>query len=296
LQLYYLVQNPSAGRGRVPDATSRVERFFAAHGLPLTVLPATSREESAQRLAALPPDARILSLGGDGTLNGVLQSSVNTERVVGILPTGSADDFSFALGLDRFDLDAALEVVRAGSIRRVDTGLVNGIHFINAFGSGFDADVNAQREAFPRWVKGTGAYLLSVFVTLARLRNVPVSVQVDGCTVHEGPALLVSVQNGPRTGGSFLFSPEASVDDGLFDVVVAGRLSRLGTVQVLPRVFNGSHLLDPRVGLFRGSRVRVEWLQARRAHLEGEVQPLSSVFEAQLLPRSLKVFAPASVS
>lgn len=290
--MYHLVHNPTAGRGRVSDALPRVQQFFAAQGLPLTVLPSVDRAESARLVAALPSDARILVLGGDGTLNGVVQSSVHTERVLGILPSGSADDFSFALGLDRFDLESALEVVRAGFVRTVDTGSVNGVRFINAFGSGFDADVNAQREAFPRWVRGTNAYLLSVFVTLARLRNVPVLVQVDGQTVHDGPALLVSVQNGPRTGGSFMFSPEACVDDGLFDVVIAGRLGRLGTVRVLPKVFTGKHLLDPRVSLFRGSQVRVSWAEPREAHLEGEMQARTSVFDAQLHAGSLKVFAP----
>jgi diacylglycerol kinase (ATP) len=103
----------------------------------------------------------------------------------------------------------------------------------------------------------------------------------------------VSVQNGPRTGGSFLFSPEAQVDDGLFDVVIAGRLGRLETLQVLPKVFTGKHLLDPRVSLFRGSQVRVEWQEPRQAHLEGELQQVAALFDARLQPRSLRVFAPA---
>src|SRR5690625_3591830 len=98
---HYLVYNSSAGRGRLRRRRGR---------------------ELQAPLAGLPADARVLSMGGDGTLNGVLEPLVHSDRTLGVLPAGSADDFAAALGLPNDSLVPALEAIAAGRTRFVDTG------------------------------------------------------------------------------------------------------------------------------------------------------------------------------
>ena len=110
---------------------------------------------------------------------------------------------------------------------------------------------------------------------------------------YEGPSLLVTVQNGPRAGGSFLFAPRARLDDGAFDVLIAGAFGRLGTLGILPRLMRGRHLGHPRVHALAARSLRVQWSTDMAAQAEGELLARSSSFEVRLLPRALRVLAPA---
>lgn len=290
--MHYLVVNPVAGRGRARALAGQVEAFFARCGQPVTTLQSARPRHATELVAGLPHDASVIALGGDGTLHEVAAACVGTGRTVGILPAGSGDDFAFALGLPRGNLDAALGAVERGAVRTVDTGVVNGEVFVNAFGVGFDADVAQAVLRAPRLLKETSAYLYAIVATLSRLRCEPVRLSVDGQLVFQGRALLVSTQNGPRTGGSFLFAPEARPDDGRFDVVVAGTFGRLGTLRILPQVMRGEHLGHPNIRLYHGRRVHITWRAPRPGHLEGELLAPSCEFHCELRPRSLRVYAP----
>ncbi len=292
LIMHYLVINPAAGRGRAAALLPEVERFFASEGLPITVLRTRRPKHATALVAALPQEARVLALGGDGTLHEVAAACVHTKRTVGVLPAGSGDDFAFALGIPRHELESALKTVRQGRVRQVDTGLVNGEVFLNAFGVGFDADVAYGVRHAPKLLRERIAYLYTILATLSRLRSLAVQVTVDGQLVFQGPSLLVSVQNGPRTGGSFLFAPQAKPDDGLLDIVVAGRFGRLGTLGILPRVMKGTHVGHAKISLFQGRSLHIHWETPRPGHMEGELLEPSRDFHIELRPRSLRVFAP----
>jgi diacylglycerol kinase (ATP) len=289
---YYLIFNPHAGRGRSQALLAQALAFFRQHNLDINVLTTERINHATELVCQLPLDAVVLSLGGDGTLHEVVNGCIYTGRTVGILPAGSGDDFAFALGLERHDLQQALEVIRRGKIKTVDTASVNGETFINAFGVGFDADVAYGIYKAPKFLKERNAYFYSIFATLSRLENIPVVVTIDDNQIFSGPALLVSTQNGPRTGGSFLFAPEAKLDDGFLDVVIAGKFGRLGTLDILPKVLKGTHVHHPKVKIVRGKTVKLEWSRPRPGHMEGELLEPATTFEVRIQTASLNVFAP----
>jgi diacylglycerol kinase (ATP) len=290
--MYYLLFNPNAGRGRSQALLQQAQTFLDSHQLPYTVLTTTHSKHATELVCQLPVNATILSLGGDGTLHEIVNACVHTQRTVGILPAGSGDDFAFALGLKRNNIQQALEVIERGNIKVVDSANVNGETFINAFGVGFDADVAYGIYTAPKFLKERNAYFYSIFKTLGRLENILVKVTIDNKQVFNGPALLVSTQNGPRTGGSFLFSPHAKVADGLLDVVIAGEFGRLGTLGILPKVLKGAHVGHPKVHIFQGKEVRLEWARPRPGHMEGELLEPATTFDIHLQASSLRVFVP----
>ena len=151
--MHYLIVNPVAGQGRALAKLSAVEQFFAEARLPLTTLHTQHPTHATELVRALPEDARVLSLGGDGTLHEIAAACVHTRRVVGIVPGGSGDDLAYALGIPRDDLTTALNIVKAGHVGKVDTGCVNGETFINAFGVGFDADVAYRVRHAPGFLR-----------------------------------------------------------------------------------------------------------------------------------------------
>jgi diacylglycerol kinase (ATP) len=288
----YIIMNPVAGRGRSEKALESALYFFKQIGQSVTVLKTQYQGHATKLANNLPSNATVLSLGGDGTLHEIMTACVHTERVIGILPAGSGDDFAYALGIGRSNLDQALKVIQAGYIKLVDTATVNGIPFINAFGVGFDADVAYGIYNAPKFLKERNAYLYSVVSTLGKLKNVPVEIIIDNKKVFAGPALLVSTQNGPRTGGSFYFAPQAKPDDGLLDVVVAGKFGRLGTLGILPKVMKGTHINHPKVLMLKGKDILLKWASPRPGHMEGELLTATNTFHIKVEPKSLKVFAP----
>ena len=290
--MHFLVFNPMAGRGRARRALAAAERYLAERKLPYRVLTTTRRAHATELVRDLPGDALVVAIGGDGTAHEVGVACVGTERTLAVLPSGSGDDFAFALGLDRHDLTAALAVLVHGTPRWVDVGMVNGEPFLNATGAGFDADVAALVHGAPGVFRGLSAYLYALVRAMKDFSLVDVTVDVDGTRVHDGPALLVTAQNGPRSGGSFLFAPDASLDDGQLDVLIGGSFSRLGTVGILPALMKGEHLSHPEVKLVRGSRATFTWSAPRTYHTEGEVGPRRSVFEIEIVPKGLRVLAP----
>ncbi len=286
----YLIVNPVAGRGRSLQALGVAQTFFEQHNLKVEVLKTQYRGHATELARMLPEDATILSVGGDGTLHEIMAACVHTERTIGILPAGSGDDFAYALGINRDSLRQALEIIQRGHIKKVDTATVNGVPFVNAFGVGFDADVAYGIYNAPKFLKERSAYLYSVVTTLGKLKNIPVDVTIDGKHVFSGPSLLVSTQNGPRTGGSFYFAPRAKVDDGLLDVVIAGQFSGLGTLTILPKVMKGTHLGHPNILILPGKDILLEWQSPRPGHMEGELLPATNTFHIRVEPVSLSVF------
>lgn len=290
--MYYLIFNPNAGRGRSQALLGQAQTFFTQHQLPFTVLTTTHAKHATEMVCQLPLNAIVLSLGGDGTLHEVVNGCIRTQRTVGILPAGSGDDFAFALGLERNNIGQALEVIRKGKTKIVDTANVNGETFVNAFGVGFDADVGYGIYTAPKFLKERNAYFYSIFATLSKLESIPVKVVIDGQQVFDGPSLLISTQNGPRTGGSFLFAPDAKPDDGLLDVVIAGNFGRLGTLGILPKVLKGTHVGHPKIKILRGKEVRLEWSRPRPGHMEGELLGPATTFDIKIQRASLNVFTP----
>ena len=289
--MHFVVYNPVAGRGRAARALRIVQPYFAEHGMPLRVLTSEHAGHAKELVRALPEDAGIVALGGDGTVHEVAAECVGTRRTLGVVPSGSGDDFAYALGIDRHDTRIALEVIRRGSVRAVDVGIVNDHPFVNAVGVGFDADVAARVTSAPAFLRGVSAYLYAILVSLKDFSSADAHVEVDGRLVHDGPALLVGAQNGPRSGGSFLFAPAAEIDDGLLDVLIAGRFSRAGAIGILPRLIRGAHLDHPEVRSLRGRHVRISWSRSRPYHMEGEVAEPVRELEIALRPGALRVWA-----
>lgn len=290
--MYHLIFNPNAGRGRSRALLEQALAFFRHHNLDVTVLTTERARHATEMVCQLPLDAIVLSLGGDGTLHEIVNSCIHTGRTVGILPAGSGDDFAFALGLERHNIQQALNVIKQGKTKTVDTANVNGETFVNAFGVGFDADVGYGIYTAPKFLKERNAYFYSIFATLSKLESIPVNVVIDDKKVFNGPSLLVSTQNGPRTGGSFFFAPDAKPDDGLLDVVIAGDFGRLGTLNILPKVLKGTHVGHPKIKILRGKEVRLEWSRPRPGHMEGELLKPAMTFDIKIQSASLNVFAP----
>lgn len=294
--MLHVVFNPVAGRGRAQAALDELARLLDAAAVPHVLHVTTGPGHATQLAAETPQGATLVAVGGDGTVHEVVTGMLTSEdgagpssRVLGVVPVGSGDDFAHALGLRRGDVAGAVATLLRGRTRTVDVGLVNGSPFVNAFSTGFDADVAHRLDDAPRILKGLAAYLYALTISLGSARSVGVRVSLDGVQTRVGTALLVAVQNGPRTGGSFRYAPDAKPDDGHLDVVIARDLGLFGTLSVLPRVLLGTHLSHPKVSWHRVKSVEIEWTRVRNGHVDGESAGSSQRFDVRVVPARLTV-------
>lgn len=282
-----------------------MEAWLAAQGLSARLIE-TQERGHAERLAAHAPGLghdRIVIVGGDGTIqevvNGIMAAgtAASAERAsVGLVPAGSGNDLARDLDLP-MDPMAALAAAFGDRERAIDVGRADDRrgrvrHFVVAGGVGFDAQVAHVMFGHRRpWQKGRAGYFVSTFIELMRFRNRRLELTLrsrDGEVRSDHVSLLVAFANGPYLGGGMRICPEADLADGLLDLCIAGDLTRLEALRLLPGMYRGAHVGHPKVEFVRAASIRFDGDADALVHLDGE--PFGSIpLTIDVLPLALHV-------
>jgi len=290
-----VIFNARAGSGRAAQRLRRLQRVLGPHA----DFRPTAERGHAEELAVEAAQAGfpvVAAAGGDGTVhevaNGLLRSG-RPDVILAVLPIGSANDYAHSLGLGA---DWWLRPDAAVAAAPVDVGVVRGPdgrarYFLNNLGIGLTGSVAVESERVP--LRGLGRYLVGLLRTLCFRYHQPLTaVTLDGLTRRE-PTLALTLGIGKREG-NFVLVPDAVLDDGLFDYVHAGPLSRRSVLRLLPAGIAGRLPTDyPGLRLGRCQRASVECEAAIAAHTDGEsfCRPEQDVraLEVELLPGRLRV-------
>jgi len=295
-----VLANPTSGTGY-----GRVAAALALHRLRrsgATVLEISAptaqavREEAANAVAG-GVDALVV-VGGDGMVHLGAGAVACTGVPLGIVPAGTGNDVAWVLGLvprePARSVERVLEHLEQGRVRTVDAGLArteDGTRrwFLGVLSAGFDALVTERANRW-RWPRGPWRYNLAIARELPLFRPLRYRLELDG-EVEELRGMLVSVANGSSFGGGMRIAPDASMDDGLLDVVVLGPVSRAQLVRVFPRVYTGAHVTHEAVTVRRARRVRVEVPDRLLAvYADGErVGP--APLEIEVVPGAVRILA-----
>ena len=235
----------------------------------------------------------VVSMGGDGTnyhvINGIL-NNLNGKKppVIGIIPVGRGN--SFARDLNLFSIDDGINAIISRRTRPVDVcSFSQGsrtLYFVNLMGFGFVTDVACTAARFSRM--GDLSYILGVLYRVLGLKTYDMELDIDGRKIS-GANCFVEFCNSRYTGGDMLMAPGARIDDGLFDVVVAGPLGRLSLLATLPKLFKGLHGENRAVRFYRGSRASVQTTPSKSLLPDGEIFGKTPT-EIGILPRYVNYF------
>lgn len=290
-----LIVNPIAGRGNATRVLPKIREYLAEDGLDFDVVltEAPGHAVELARKAMADGYELLVAVAGDGTSNEVLNGMMatwdgNPVGTMGVIPIGSGNDFSAGIGVSP-DLREACRGVAKGTRRLIDVGEVKGRYFGNGVGVGFDAIVGVV-AAKHRFLTGLPLYLLSVFQTILFYFQAPsITIDCDGRT-RTSPLIMVSVTNGRRMGGGFWVTPEAEMDDGLFDVMQAREMSRLQMVGIVPLFIKGTHIHREEITMDRARRVVLTTDGDLVAHVDGElICEHEKRLEIQMHPKALWV-------
>ncbi|MBO8141551.1 MAG: diacylglycerol kinase family lipid kinase [Firmicutes bacterium] len=292
MRLAFIV-NPVAGAGRARKGWSVLEAVLKERRVEWQAFftEGPGHGSVLAQKAARDGFTAVVAVGGDGTFNEVVNGVGAGDTPVGFIPLGTGVDFPRTAGLPRSPL-AALDVVMAGRVRRVDVGAVNGRLFCNVAGAGFDAQVAARVNRYGVRRGGAIPYVIAVFQTLFSYENARFTIALDGVT-HEVTSLLLAVGNGRYYAGGMMICPEADFQDGRFDVCIVGDMGKIDTLLTLPRVFTGAHLRHPKVTYARARSVTVDGPAELAIQADGElIGHLPATFE--LKPQALPMLLPAN--
>lgn len=286
-----VILNPYANRWRAKSQLADVAQALTAVSLVHDIV-STSKPGQAVDLAFEAAQSgydAVIAAGGDGTIseviNGLMRAAQDGPTLpFGILPLGTANDFSDLAGLPRA-LSACAALIAAGQTRQVDVGQVNGRFFINNSAVAMEPMVTLENIKMTR-LSGELRYVVALIRAIVKMRAWQMQIKWEGGG-YDGPAYLLSVCNGPRTGG-FYMAPGAEIDDGLFDFVFAPEVSKLTVIGVLLRLFRRTHIFHPAVTYQKSSWLELTSNPGTPLHADGElITEAATAVSYQILPGKL---------
>jgi YegS/Rv2252/BmrU family lipid kinase len=288
LASYYFIVNPVAARGKASRVGAMVNKICKDRNLDFELVN-TEKAGDATILAAAAKDKFecIVAVGGDGTINETVNGLIGGASKLGIVPVGSGNDFVRALDLPH-KIIKTIDILLAMKTRVIDVGQAGNRYFQNGLGIGFDAWVVQETMKVHR-LRGTAIYLYSVLKTIYSYNPPVVTLEYNDIS-REEKFYMITVGNGISLGGGFKLTPNAVLDDGLFDLNIIRDLKKWEVYQNLLSVFAGKHIYLEQVTTDRTSQLSIKSDENFAAHVDGELLSLSlNSLEVKLLPKALEV-------
>lgn len=300
---FCIIVNPVAGKGAgekaIPEIESHLKRLGLDYDIALTDYPGHGIE--LVKDAGSNGYGTVVAVGGDGTVNEVingLMQAKNSGRLtsnLGVFPVGRGNDFSFGMGIPQ-ELQAACELLVNGKPRKIDIGFViggdypDGRYFGNGVGIGFDTIVGFEAAKLPSFISGIPAYLIAALKTIFLFNAPLLRIQIDD-EILEQPCILVSMMNGKRMGGSFMFAPESAPDDGLLNLCIAHEVTRLQVLGLFPKVMSGTQADHHAIKMPLGKRIHITALSGSLpVHADGEtICEAGDELEVSILQQQLEL-------
>lgn len=293
--------NPAAGAGRARAVLPELTKFANQRGWHSEICVTGSPEDliAKARLAAAAGTERIFVLGGDGTLQLLVNAlTAYPETILGVIPAGGGNDVAASLGLPPDPIEAATLLLN-GKICCLDAARVrtsDGKERLYVGGGGVGLDSEAARYANGpyRNLHGRLRYVLAAIRALFGFHAFRVRVVASASEPKnlEATALVVGVLNTPSYGAGVRLAPDAKIDDGKLDIVLVEDLSLVQILALLPAFVARGRLNTPHVQRFTADCVRIETDSPRWFHADGELLGMTPV-EICVVPKAIRVLRPA---
>lgn len=268
--------NPASGKTDYSVIKDNIKRVFKNKDYEILV---TKCPGEATKIASRYKDNKkviVYSVGGDGTLNEVVNGLVYGKCKLGIIPTGSGNDFYRCLNNYQH------------KNKKIDLGKVNGKYFINISSVGIDAETCNNANKIKSKFKTGAAYYLGLIHTFFHYKSKLLKIYVDG-KLYVNKYMSVAVCNGKYYGGGFKIAPLASFDDNYFDVYLIEKMNRFRLIKVMVGLLKGKHESYSEVKKFRATSVKIISDKNLIVNVDGEIMA-SKILEFELVKDSLFLY------
>ena len=299
---HHFLVNPAAGKGKVTDALIRkIHRICRLRGvryeLHMTTRPGDATEY-VRAVAAVKSDERhrFYACGGDGTLCEVINGAPRaTNAEFAVIPIGTGNDFvrNFSGPENFFDIDRQLD----GETRAIDLIRYNDRFALNAVNIGFDCAAAIKTSEIKRssLVPSGLAYAAGVAITFCKPFGTQMKIELSDGSILEDQFLLTAFSNGSFYGGGFQPAPRASLTDGLIDVCLVNKLSRVKFLGMVSSYKNGTHLDNPAIARYirhmQTDKIRITFDHPTNICADGEPE-MTDFVEIESVPGALSFSIP----
>lgn len=290
---HLFIVNPAAGKGkalkRIPEIEAVFKDFEGEYIVEITEKPGHATEIA--KFYSHKGDYRIYSIGGDGTLNEVLNGMVESNCSLGVIPSGSGNDFIRSI----YNLSSYNDIVKKivyGSEEYVDLGRVNEQYFLNISSVGIDAEIAYNAKEFKKlpFINGHMAYLFSIFTTVFKYKSKQIDFKIDSKNLSEN-TLLLAIANGTYYGGGMKIAPKANLGDGIFEVCHVQEVSKGKILRLFPKVIKGEHDTIQEVSFHQGKNISLSCSEEFTMNIDGELfRAKEANFE--IIPKGIKIIIP----
>ncbi len=305
--MYIFIVNPHARSGLGHIVWNELESILKKRNILYTVYFTKYQKHATELTYRVTSDGckhTLVALGGDGTINEVINGIVNYQKIIlGYIPIGSSNDFARGLGIPTSPKEALELILSSHSPHAVNVGILqyrgHQKHFAVSAGIGFDAAIcheaviSKLKVALNKLHLGKFTYagisLHRLFLTSPQKMTITLDHETE---LSFSSAYFVSIMNHKYEGGGIKFCPNALPDDDMLDVIVVSNISKLKILTLLPTAFSGWHTHFKGVHIYRCRHVHICTERALPVHTDGEPVFLQKNISASCDSKMLQVIIP----
>lgn len=269
-----VIYNPTSGREIIKKNLADVLMVLENAGYVTSAHATTPEPGDAEREARCAVQEKydlVVAAGGDGTINEVINGIAEQEYrpKVGIIPTGTTNDFARALHVPR-DVMKATEIIARGESVAMDIGKANDTYFINIGGGGRITELTYDVPSKLKTMLGQLAYYLKGIEMLPSLKATDVRVEYDD-GVFEGKAMFFLLGLTNSIGGFEKIAPDAKLDDGKFSLIILKKVNLAEFIRLVTLALRGDHIKEPNIIYVKSKKVMVTSEDKMLINLDGEL-------------------------
>jgi len=281
---YLLIVNPEAGSRRTMQALPEIDHLLRKRGAKFEFHFTDEPGHATQLVQEIGRDFDVVvSVGGDGTINEILNGMPELDMPLGIIPIGTGNDFARSCSIPVDSVTTAIDILLAHDVKTLDVGEVNGRRFINVMGIGFEGRANdiGQKLSF---LKGAPKYIIAIGFTFFSYKRIPMHIEFNDMVLDED-MLLLSIGNGWNVGGGLQLTPKAQLDDGVFDLCVVKNIGKMRIISNFLKLYDGTITDLPEIEQYKTNKILIESDVAIPVHTDGErVLPVPHRFDVSIHP------------
>lgn len=294
---HVFIINPTSGKGKAYKQVDCIKNIFANRSDEFEIL-LTEYQGHATELARrfkMSDEAIIYSVGGDGTAYEVL-NGLQDQVSMAIIPAGTGNDYYRMLGFTKKNLEDIIKETIDGKFVNVDYGISNDRRFLNTMALGLDADVNqvAQDIGKKLPIPRSLVYVISALAIIAKPNRINIELEINGETIQR-KTILTAIMNGRWYGGGFQPAPDASIQDGQFDICVVSDMPLRRILKLLPKYYKGTHGGNPEVEFFKATSLSLKADKMCSVSCDGETSKQDNL-KFRLVPKGLRLRVPLASS
>lgn len=267
-----LIYNPTSGREAIKKSLPAVLAKLEAAGYEASAHATTGAGDAtnAAKIAIERGYDIVIAAGGDGTIYEVVNGLADAEKrpKLGIIPTGTTNDFARALHLPK-SIEGAADIIASGHTMPIDIGKMNEKYFINIAGGGRLTELTYDVPIKLKTMLGQLAYYIKGIEMLPSIKPTEVAIEYDG-KLFEGEIMLFLVANTNSVGGFEKLAPDASLNDGMFTLLILKKANLADIVRVATLAMRGEHIHDKNVIYVKANRIKVTAKKEMMLNLDGE--------------------------